>query len=276
MYRSADARSPANQAKRAASVAASAAPSASAECAKSVECFGRQLDAVAAKAEQGACVLQQEPRPCRVIRSCEGERVREESGGRAKGGQRQRPLTRRAHCDAGASDELGLGGTRGSHVLERACVVTGEQLGVVGDATERLDPLGCSAMLLGADCAGDLAVGDVAEEHVAEGVLHLAGNRGAAHPLHELLPIEPAQDLLGLQAVVSADRFERSDPEDLARDGGVLEELLSESGNASRRAAMMPWIVSGRSTSSPRSISARAYCSAYSGLPPILASSGWS
>ena len=38
---------------------------------------------------------------------------------------------------------------------------------------------------------------------------------------------------------------------------------------------MMPWIVSGRSTSSPRSISARAYCSAYSGLPPILASSGW-
>ena len=41
-------------------------------CAKSVECFRQQLDAVAAKAEQRACVLEQEPRPCRVIRSLRG------------------------------------------------------------------------------------------------------------------------------------------------------------------------------------------------------------
>ena len=47
------------------------------------------------------------------------------------------------------------------------------------------------------------------------------------------------------------------------------------SGNASRRAAMIPWTVSGSRSSSPdsRSASIRTYCSAYSGFPPARSSS---
>ena len=78
--------------------------------------------------------------------------------------------------------------------------MVGEHLGVIFGAAERLDPGGRAAVPLAAGRARDLTVGDVAEQDVPEGVLGLARDRGAARLLHELLPLEPEEQLLGLLA----------------------------------------------------------------------------
>ena len=63
-----------------------------------------------------------------------------------------------------------------------------EHLGdVVGSLGECLDPLGCTAVLLRPLGAGNLAVRNIPDEHMAEGVLHLAADRGPALAAHELL-----------------------------------------------------------------------------------------
>ncbi len=84
--------------------------------------------------------------------------------------------------------------------------------------------------------ARDLAVGDVANEHVAEGVLGLARDGGAPLAADELLALERVQALLDCPALAPAERRERAEPEDLADDGGVLEQLLLL-GREQRRAA---------------------------------------
>ena len=62
--------------------------------------------------------------------------------------------------------------------------------------SERLDPLGCEAVLLGPLSTRDLAVGDVANEQVEECVLRLAADRGAPLAANELLALEPVERLL--------------------------------------------------------------------------------
>jgi hypothetical protein len=79
--------------------------------------------------------------------------------------------------------------------------VVGEQLGQVTTAGgERLDPLGGRPVLVDPGRAGDLRVGDVADEHVPEGVLALVSYcraRLRADELPELKLAEPPLNLLG-------------------------------------------------------------------------------
>ena len=68
--------------------------------------------------------------------------------------------------------------------------MNGDELGVVVGPPEALDPLRSLAMLVGAIATGDLAVGDIAEEHVGECPLALALDRGAALAGQEPLALE--------------------------------------------------------------------------------------
>ena len=110
--------------------------------------------------------------------------------------------------------------------LERLQVVVGEHLGLLLGASERLDPRRRSLMLVRSRRTRDLAVGDIADEHVAERVLALARDRGACETLDELLALERVQQLLGLPACDAVDGFDRAEPEHLADDGRVLEQPL--------------------------------------------------
>ena len=67
-----------------------------------------------------------------------------------------------------------------------------EQLGVVVRAPEAFDPFTGATVLLRACAAWDLAVGDVAEQHVLKGVLRVPGDRGSSLPPNEVLPLERA------------------------------------------------------------------------------------
>ena len=92
---------------------------------------------------------------------------------------------------------------------------------VVG-AAEALDPLCRLAVLLRTLGTRDLPVGDVAQEHVGEGPLALALDRGAALPGEEALALERVQKRSCL-AFVST---QRARPEDLADDRGIVENRL--------------------------------------------------
>src|SRR5205085_6593071 len=83
-----------------------------------------------------------------------------------------------------------------------------------------------SSMLLAALAARNLAVGDVAEEHVPECVLVLPGDRRTTSALHELLALEPVQHLLGHRPWEFGDDLERTHPEHLPYDGRALDEPL--------------------------------------------------
>jgi hypothetical protein len=79
---------------------------------------------------------------------------------------------------------------RGVEEIERVAVVVRDQLSVVVRPAERLDPLHRRYVLAGARFARDLAVGDLAHEHMAERVLGLARDRGAALAPDEALALE--------------------------------------------------------------------------------------
>ena len=94
---------------------------------------------------------------------------------------------------------------------------------VVGPFGKRLDPLGRPPMLLRALGAGDLAVGDVADEHVAEGVLRLTPDRGTPLAADEFLPLEGVEK--GLRPT-AADCQQGPGPEDLPEHRRVLDHGL--------------------------------------------------
>src|SRR5207245_747252 len=77
-------------------------------------------------------------------------------------------------------------------------------------------------MLLCALRPWDLSVGDVAQEHVRERPLALALERRTALAGEEALALEPVQDGGRLDRVPA----QRTRPEDLAEDGGILENCL--------------------------------------------------
>ena len=99
-----------------------------------------------------------------------------------------------------------------------------ERLRVVLRPSERLEPLRRAAVALRPSRPRDLTVRDVPEQEVAERVLGLAGDRGAAGPLDELLPLEPVQALLHETPGSSVAVGERACPEHLAVNGCVLEQ----------------------------------------------------
>lgn len=81
-------------------------------------------------------------------------------------------------------------------------------------------------MLLGPLAARDLAVGDVAHEEMAEGVLGLAFHGAPPLSPDELPVLEVVQLLLHAPALSSRDRGDGPEPEDLPEHGGGLHERL--------------------------------------------------
>jgi hypothetical protein len=101
-----------------------------------------------------------------------------------------------------------------------------EHLRMVIDTAERLEPLGCAAMLVDSRRSGDLRIRNVADEYVAEGVLGLSGQRRTPLPAHELLSIECMQQLFSAATIQAGDRLERSGPEHLPEHRRVLQQIL--------------------------------------------------
>jgi hypothetical protein len=101
-----------------------------------------------------------------------------------------------------------------------------EHLRLVFRAPERLDPFGGQPVLLGAVGARNLAVRDVPDEDVAEGVLVLALDRRTPFAAHELLQHERVQTLVEHRAVPARERRERARPEGFTEDRRVLKERL--------------------------------------------------
>src|SRR5581483_696055 len=131
----------------------------------------------------------------------------------------------RAGAITGVAESLGRAG--GEIVDVEACdspelegleVVVREHLRVVLLAAQALDPAGREAVLPRPVRTRHLAVGDVADEQVAERVLELAGDRGRAVAADELLPLELVQAPLELALLAAGERGERPGPERLADD----------------------------------------------------------
>jgi hypothetical protein len=101
-----------------------------------------------------------------------------------------------------------------------------QHLRVVLGAAERLEPRRGAFVPLGAGSARNLAVGHVAHEQVAEGVLALAGDRRAPLAADELLSLERMQPRLAFVALDSAHGAGRPEPEHLPEHRCVLQQLL--------------------------------------------------
>src|SRR5438105_3335755 len=76
----------------------------------------------------------------------------------------------------------------------------------------------------------NLAVRDVANEHVEKRVLRLVRDRRSACTLHESLSLKRMQELLDVVSTVPVD--EASEPEHLAEHRSVLEQFLLSAGEA--------------------------------------------
>src|SRR5690348_9092475 len=117
---------------------------------------------------------------------------------------------------------------RGAGELERCRVMAGEELRAIREASARgpLEPLGDGGVLARPGGARDLRVGDVPDEAVPEGVFDVPPDRRAPHAPDELLAPELVQTRQHRLLGRAADRDERSGREDLADDGGVVQERL--------------------------------------------------
>src|SRR6186713_970518 len=93
--------------------------------------------------------------------------------------------------------ERGRVRSRGPGELQSAGVVVREHLGMIVRPAELLDPLAGEPVLLGSAGTRNLAIGDISNEQVPEGVLALARHRGPPLATDELLPLEAVQGLLG-------------------------------------------------------------------------------
>ena len=91
---------------------------------------------------------------------------------------------------------------------------------------DRLNPLGCEAMLVCSGGTRDLRIRDVAQKQVYERVLRLADDRRTALAADKLLALERMQPFARSMCVDSSDGFERSQPEHTPEHCGVLDQLL--------------------------------------------------
>ena len=76
----------------------------------------------------------------------------------------------------------------------------------------------------------DLAVGNVAKQHVLEGVLHVSGHRRSRLSAHEVLPFEGAEEPLCLGKFDVSRRCDAAGPEDLAVHRCRLKQLFLRRG----------------------------------------------
>ena len=93
-------------------------------------------------------------------------------------------------------------------------------------AAQRRHPVGHGPVLLGPRRSRDLAVGDIADEQVQEGVLALALDRRTPLAADELLARQRMQALLDGGPIAPVHLRDRPRPEDLAEDRGILQQRL--------------------------------------------------
>ena len=138
------------------------------------------------------------------------------------------PVAGLAQGRQGAGGQPGRLGPGGAGERQGGPVVVGEQLGpALGPVGgQPLDPGGGPAVLVGPLGPQHLAVGDVADQGVPEGVLDLAGHPGGGRPLEELARLQAVQARLQLVAVAAGDLGQGAQPADLAEHGGVVEHGL--------------------------------------------------
>ncbi len=137
-------------------------------------------------------------------------------GGGVEGVQRVRaaggPVQRRR--GPGGAYGVGVDAERAGDLVGRPAVV-GEHLGQVGVAAagQRVEPVG--GALVPGDPLGarQPLVADVADQHVAEPVLGLAGHRGRGLLVHEVALLQPAQRPLDGLDVAAQRRGDRAGPE---------------------------------------------------------------
>ena len=190
--------------------------------------LGQNLSSGRLSVEPCPSVAEQQLRPFGIRFGPELERGAVEANGGSEGVQSHGAIPGLAERDPGRLRErvdLLAGGPR---ELERAQIMVGEHLrSVLGSLdVERLDPGSGEAMLLRPPPPRDLAVGDVANEDVPEGVLRLAVDRGAAVAPDEPLALEREQPLLDPPARQASEGHEGACPERPADDRSVLEERL--------------------------------------------------
>ena len=142
--------------------------------------------------------------------------------------EREGPISGLLERGGCADDELLDIVTGASCVVQSCQVVVSEHLrAVLGTVVgERLDPFGRPPMAVDARSPRHLPVRHVADDHVSERVLSLAGDGRPSLPVDELLALEREQTLLELERLESRERCQRVRPEDLAEDSGVLEKRL--------------------------------------------------
>ena len=105
--------------------------------------------------------------------------------------ERERPVAGLTRASARPLDELlCLGAARAGKLQRAAVLVRDEFYSVVPPARKLLEPLSALAVGFCPSRAGGVAVGDVANEHVAKDVLDLACDRRAPVAADELLPLE--------------------------------------------------------------------------------------
>jgi hypothetical protein len=110
--------------------------------------------------------------------------------------------------------------------LERLLVVVREQLCVILWPPEPFDPLAGAPMLLRPCASRNLPVRDVAEQHVLEGVLGVAGDGRSPLAPNEILPLQRAQYMLCIDSGQTARCRDAAKPEDLPLHRSLLQQLL--------------------------------------------------
>ena len=176
-----------------------------------------------------------------------------------------------AEGEPSAVREIGGVPPGGAGELERRVPVVGEHLGVVVRPSERLDPLGDAAVLLGAVGAGDLPVGDVANEGVRERELGLALDGRAPLAAHEPLALQRVERRRAASLTPSRTAPPRRPCRPRRRRAAApsrLGEPVETGGDDALERLREAELVG-----EPRSRKSSANCSAYSGLPPARSSS---
>ena len=183
--------------------------------------------------------------------------------------KRQRALTgglQRPRMLGRAREDVVSAGGRGQ--LERPQVVVREHLRPILGAVvgERLDPLGRAAVARRRGGARDLPVGDVAHEHVPERVLVSPATEERRSRRTNSLRSSACSALLSGHGASVGDRARRVRARRPSRARPRPGAAPSPpAGGASRRAAMIPWTVSGSARPSMLAalgLSMRTYSSA--------------
>ena len=142
---------------------------------------------------EGPCSPEEELGVVGIVRRGQRERRREVLRGGSMCVERERPVPGLAERVARSLRNRRVIASRGASQFQGGGPVVGEHLGVVFGTAERLDPLGDTAVLRSPVRAGNLTVGDVANERMGEGELALALDGGAPLATDESLSLERVQ-----------------------------------------------------------------------------------